>query len=84
MTVRVVLFASLREELGCDSVDVALEGGSRLSDLIRTLASSRGELWKTALTAENIKVAVNQELVTSDVSISEHDEVAFFPPVTGG
>ena len=54
------------------------------ADLIGTLAESHGEHWRACLTAENIRVAVNQELVTGDVPVAAQDEVAFFPPVTGG
>ena len=84
MSITVVFFASLREDLGTDRLTVSVPGDSRLSDLIGTLAESHGEHWRACLTAENIRVAVNQELVTGDVPVAAQDEVAFFPPVTGG
>lgn len=81
---RIVLFASIREELGSEMLDVALPEDTPLSKLIRALAQERGENWQTVLTAENVRVAVNQELIIGDVTVSDNDEIAFFPPVTGG
>ena len=81
---RIVLFASIREELGSEVLDVVLPEDTPLSKLIRALAQERGENWQTVLTAENVRVAVNQELIIGDVTVSDTDEIAFFPPVTGG
>jgi molybdopterin converting factor small subunit len=36
------------------------------------------------LTAENIRIAVNQNIIGEDIGVTDGDEVAFFPPVTGG
>ena len=36
------------------------------------------------ITAKNVKVALNQELIDDSAAISDGDEVAFLPPVTGG
>jgi molybdopterin synthase sulfur carrier subunit len=84
MTVKIVLFANLREALGVDSVDLQITGSSRVSALISQLADQQSQEWFEMLTAENIRVAVNQDLVNEDVDIVDGDEVAFFPPVTGG
>ncbi|MGB1686261.1 MAG: MoaD/ThiS family protein [Pseudomonadales bacterium] len=48
------------------------------------LAVEKGENWREALTAENVRVAVNQELVKGNPRVKPGDEIAFFPPVTGG
>jgi len=80
----VVLFASIREDLGADEVSCEIEAGTRVSGLIDQLASTNGPEWGAALKAENIKIAVNQELISSDVELGPDDEIAFFPPVTGG
>lgn len=84
MTVKIVLFANLREALGVDSVDLQITGSSSVSALISQLADQKSPEWFEMLTAENIRVAVNQDLVNEDVDIVDGDEVAFFPPVTGG
>ncbi len=82
--VKIVFFASIREVLGCASLDLNIGKGVSLSRLVAMLGEQRGELWCVALTAENVRVAVNQELVQGDPLLSIGDEIAFFPPVTGG
>lgn len=84
MTISVVLFASIREALDCPGLVVDLPDGSKVADLVSHLIDQKGEPWREALTAENIRIAVNQELISEDRPISDGDEVAFFPPVTGG
>ncbi|MDC0068069.1 molybdopterin converting factor subunit 1 [Gammaproteobacteria bacterium] len=84
MTVKIVLFANLREALGVDSVELQITGSSSVSALISQLADQQSQEWFEMLTAENIRVAVNQDLINEDVDIVDGDEVAFFPPVTGG
>ncbi|MBL6688816.1 MAG: molybdopterin converting factor subunit 1 [Pseudomonadales bacterium] len=80
----VVLFASIREDLGTDEVSCDIEAGTRVSALIEQLATRNGPEWGAVLRAENIKIAVNQELISGDVELGPDDEIAFFPPVTGG
>ena len=84
MTVKVVFFASLREALGVNSVDLEITGSSRVSSLISQLADQQSAEWLDILTAENIRIAVNQGIISEDVGVTDGDEVAFFPPVTGG
>ena len=84
MTVKIVFFASLREALGVDSVDLQISGSSSVSALISQLADQHLPEWLEILTAENIRIAVNQDMINEDVGVSDGDEVAFFPPVTGG
>ena len=84
MTVKVVFFGSLREALGVNSVDLKISGSSRVSSLISQLADQQSAEWLDILTAENIRIAVNQSIISEDVGVTDGDEVAFFPPVTGG
>lgn len=81
--IQVVFFASVKEAVGEQQVEVEPEGISRVSDIVARL-SENGESWRDALMAENLLVAVNQTMVQSDFAVSDGDEVAFFPPVTGG
>ncbi len=82
--VHVRYFARLREVLQCDSETVVVDGATTVADLATKLRA-RGTTWAEALSeARTLKVAVNQELVTFDTVLQNQDEVAFFPPVTGG
>ena len=83
--IRVILFASLREKLGCDFKEVSLPSqGRSVADLIRHLVEVNGPHWQQVLGDEQVMVAVNQEIAGLDACITDGDEVAFFPPVTGG
>ena len=84
MTVKIVFFANLREALGVDSVDLQVSGSSSVSTLISQLAKRYSSEWLELLTAENIRIAVNHEMINEDAVVVDGDEVAFFPQVTGG
>ena len=80
--IEVRYFASLREELetGSEAVDAVPD----LRSLIGTLRS-RGGVWEDVFGGDQLlMMAVNQEMADSDTALSDGDEVAFFPPVTGG
>lgn len=81
--IKVVFFASVREAIG--TPELAVEAGdiTTVAGVIEAL-SGRGEAFKDALTAENLLVAVNQTMVPPTHRVTDGDEVAFFPPVTGG
>ena len=80
----VLFFASLREATGCERFKLAESGPLSLSELIERLVAELGSHAREALTAESVRVAVNQTLVQGNVAVSAGDEVAFLPPVTGG
>ncbi|MBV1876100.1 MAG: MoaD/ThiS family protein [Pseudomonadales bacterium] len=87
-TIKVLLFASLREKLGESELylDIA-EGdrdGLRITDVIRLLAVSRGAVWDDTLTNSKVLMAINHTMVDAQHSVSADDELAFYPPVTGG
>lgn len=82
--IKVVLFASLREELGTESVCLDAAGLSNVQDVIEKLAKEQGANWLDLLVRDNILVAVNKEMMDHNADIAEDDEVAFFPPVSGG
>jgi molybdopterin synthase sulfur carrier subunit len=78
-------FASLREKLGQDVVHLPWsEELLSVRALIAALARRQGADWRQALQDEQVMVAVNQEVATLDAALKDGDEVAFFPPVTGG
>lgn len=77
-------FASLRETLGIGNETVSLEEDiATISDLTEWL-QQRGDTWDAALSSHNLNVALNHEIVPQDTAIKDGDEVAWFPPVTGG
>ena len=84
MRVKIVFFASLREALGVDALDLQISRPCRVSALISQLVDQHSPEWLEILTAENIRIAVNQDMINEDVDVSDGNEVAFFPPVTGG
>jgi molybdopterin synthase sulfur carrier subunit len=84
MTLKILYFAGLREAVGTGAESLALPAGvstaTGLRDYLAQLDSAHGAL----LTTKNLRVAVNQKMVGMDAPIVDGNEVAFFPPVTGG
>ena len=77
MSIHVKFFASLRERLGREAQEVAATEGLTV-----------GALWCAVSGADcqptNVLAALNQDYATPDQAVHDGDEVAFFPPVTGG
>jgi molybdopterin converting factor subunit 1 len=81
MKVRVLLFARLRELAGSDAVDLELSPGASLADAWRRLQERVPALSgydAAPLMARNLEFASGEEAVRAG------DEIAFFPPVSGG
>jgi len=81
---KILYFASLRErlEVGAESIDLP-SGVSDVGGLLQLLTARGGE-WASLATVKNLRFAVNQEMARLDSPVGADDEVAFFPPVTGG
>lgn len=77
MTIKVKFFASLREQVGLAEAEVA-------ENTANTVADVWSKATKGMALAENTLTAVNMEYVSVSHSVKAGDEVAFFPPVTGG
>lgn len=83
--IKVLFFAKLREQLGTGQLQVDWrQRCGDLASLKRLLIELNGPAWEGALLADNVVQAVNQEVVNDDHALCDGDEVAFFPPVTGG
>ena len=79
--VSVKFFAQLREVTGTEGVQVnALD----LDDVFVELAKLYPEDVVAQLRGDNVRVAINQELVNGNPALTAGDEVALLPPVTGG
>lgn len=83
MSVTLRYFASLREQLGTDTESLNLSSETTVG-AIREQLSARGGVWAIAFSSERILSSVNHQMAGPDVLVSADDEVAFFPPVTGG
>jgi molybdopterin synthase sulfur carrier subunit len=83
--IKILYFARLRERLGLDQERLALPGDvGTVADLLSYLRT-RGGIWAESLgEGERLMTAVNQELVRPHTALDDGDEVAIFPPVTGG
>lgn len=81
--IKVVFFAALREQLDCSELTVSCENITTIADLKLQLAS-KNEQWQTLFGNTSLLSAVNHELVDNEQIITSGNEVAFFPPVTGG
>lgn len=83
MKVRLRFFASLREALGAQS-ELELPEGSRVADA-RDQLIARGAPFDTSLARHKaLRAALNQTLCNESAALTDGDELAFFPPVTGG
>lgn len=78
-------FASIRESLDTDKESLALpQGTATVADLIDHLVNLHGEQWAQVLREAKVLVAINQTVAKYTSALADGDEVAFFPPVTGG
>jgi molybdopterin synthase sulfur carrier subunit len=83
--VTVLYFAGLREKLGCSREQVALSASSAtVSSLVEVLRNRDGEWPRAFAPGRNWRVAVNQQMADLATPVKPGDEIAFFPPVTGG
>jgi molybdopterin synthase sulfur carrier subunit len=82
---KVVFFARLREDLGTGAEQLTLPPGVTTVAGLRAHLAERGGNWAVALApGKAVRVAVNQEMAQPGTPVKAGDEVAFFPPVTGG
>ena len=77
MTINILFFASLREQLGSGEAQLPFKPDLTVED-VWNMSTNQCAL------PSNLLVAVNQEYVSFNQVIEDGDEVAFFPPVTGG
>lgn len=80
--IKVLFFAQTREQIGEDSINV--DANNITADALREQLCQKGEQWAQALQSGKLLVAINQDMVSMETVVKSGDEVAFFPPVTGG
>ena len=81
--IEVRFFARYREALGSDGESLAWSAELDSLDALRRQLLARGETWQV-LAEKGLMCARNQELCSLAEPLADGDEVAFFPPVTGG
>ena len=84
-TIEVLYFARLREAFGRERERVELPGDIRDVAALTAWLRRRGDAWERELAAgKPVRIAVNQDMAGAGTPLADGDEVAFFPPVTGG
>lgn len=85
MTITLLYFARLKEVFGLPSETLELPDSVKsVQDLIARL-QERGEPWNGELApGRAFRVAVNQDMAGLETLLQDGDEIAIFPPVTGG
>ncbi|MFZ1907965.1 MAG: molybdopterin converting factor subunit 1 [Burkholderiales bacterium] len=85
MKVKLLFFAGLREQLGTSGEEIELPAGVTTLAGIREHLKSRGGNYERVFAGKAlVRMAVNQEMAQPAAPVKAGDEVAFFPPVTGG
>ncbi|MGA0023873.1 MAG: molybdopterin converting factor subunit 1 [Burkholderiales bacterium] len=83
--ITLLYFARLREALGSGREQIALPAGVVTLGALRAHLAQRGGAWAIEMAeGRNLRAAVNQNVAAADAPLKDGDEVAFFPPVTGG
>ena len=82
---KLVYFAWVRDHTGCADEEISLpDTVSTVAELAEHLAQRSEGYHKAFCNLQAVRVAVNKEFASLDILVSDSDEVAFFPPVTGG
>jgi molybdopterin synthase sulfur carrier subunit len=83
--VKILYFAKLREDLGKSAEELDLPSDVATVSALRAHLMARGGAWAASLAqGRALRVAVNHDMADAATPIKAGDEVAFFPPVTGG
>jgi sulfur-carrier protein len=85
MKVRILFFASLREKLGSGGEEIEAPPTVTTVGALREHLRGRGGAWAEVFAPTRaVRAALNQSMAQPGTQIKAGDEVAFFPPVTGG
>ncbi len=85
MNIKVLYFARIKEAVNYSTEEIALPSGVTTVTALKDYLSQRGQTWADLFNGKQVvRAAINHNLVDDMANIQAGDEVAFFPPVTGG
>ncbi len=85
MNINILYFARIKESVNYSSENIDLPADIRTVTALKNYLALRGENWANLFNGKQvIRAAINHSLVDDLAAINAGDEVAFFPPVTGG
>lgn len=84
MSITILYFARVKEALDTDKESFDLDENTSTVEHLVAQLSQRGNIWQSTLAEKNILVAVNQTVANFATKLNDGDEIAFYPPVTGG
>ncbi|MDE0926444.1 MAG: molybdopterin converting factor subunit 1 [Methylophilaceae bacterium] len=85
MNIKVLYFARIKESVNYSTEDIVLPADVNTVVALKMLLAERGEVWADLFSGKQVvRAAINHELVDDMMALKDGDEVAFFPPVTGG
>lgn len=85
MNIKILYFARIKEALNYSTEEIALPNNISTISALKDYLAQRGDTWAELFNGkQTIRAAINHEMVDNLAEIKAGDEVAFFPPVTGG
>jgi sulfur-carrier protein len=85
MNIKILYFARIKEAVNYSTEEIALPSEISTVIALKNHLAKRGENWANLFNGKQvIRAAINHNLVDDLATINAGDEVAFFPPVTGG
>ncbi len=82
---KIIYFSWLKENIGLSEENIKLPSNIKnIKNLIKWLSEKSNKHKKVFLKSKNIRVSINQKIVNKNSKIKKNDEIAFFPPFTGG
>ncbi len=85
MNVKILYFARIKESVNYSTEELDLPSDVSTVTALKNYLSQRGDVWANLFNGkQTVRAAINHQLVDDMAIIQAGDEVAFFPPVTGG